>query len=440
MGSSSAKWKIAFYSLIALFLLSQALIFLPDYEKPRMVKFLIITQVLLLLSVLIFLVGRKLVRLPNLRKHLWIVLALALVARAIMLIGAGDKFYISDDVYRYLWDGEINANGINPYLYAPDSDSLCQFHDNSLYDNLNHNWMPTIYPPLAQNIFLVGYLIGGENPVIFKLFTALFELLTLIALIVLAREWNLAPANLLLYLFSPLILVEFYLSNHLDIIAMPFFVAALITLKRRQSTMTGVLLALATLVKFVGLFFVPLIFFFFKGKEKLKFTLALIITAVALYLPYYADGGTKVLGSLFDYLRDWQYNASIFFVLKYFFHVTAARYIVAGLFITWLIYLMVRNLPIERKLHDTYGGYLVLTPTLFPWYFVWIYPMMLRSLSPAFIYLSGALLLSYHVHIGFYANGTWSPMPWVGIMYYTPFYLLLIGVPLYHRIRRRRNV
>ncbi len=429
------KWRVILYSLIALFLLTEIAIFLPDYDEPRMVKFIVISQILMLLSVGIFLAGKKLQIAAGMARHVWIVVLLAVVARTVMLIGAGDKFYISDDIYRYVWDAKVNAAGINPYLHAPDSDSLRAYREGEIFGQINHNWLPTIYPPMAQNIFFVVYLLGGENLFAFKLVTAFFELLTCLALFVLAREWGIPPANLLLYLFSPLVLIEFYLSNHLDILALPFLVAGLITLKRRQALLTGMLLGLATLVKFFGLFFLPVVFFHLKGKEKLHFAAAFVVTAVALYLPYIADGGLSVFGSLFEYLQEWQFNASVYFVLKYFLKVEIARYLVAGAFVVWVGWLLARKLPIERKLQDTFGGYMVLTPTLFPWYFVWIYPMLLRTLSPAFIYLSGALLLSYHVHIGYYDTGTWSPMPWLGIAAYVPFYALLVGVTLFRRVR-----
>jgi hypothetical protein len=154
------------------------------------------------------------------------------------------------------------------------------------------------------------------------------------------------------------------------------------------------------------------------------------------YLPYVFGSDGQFLGSLTDYLKDWQFNASVFLIFKYVFSLESARYIVGGIFVAWTVSLIFRKMDIHDKLFRVFGGYLVLTPTLFPWYFVWIYPFVLRNLSWAFLLLSGTALLSYHVHIGYYATGTWSPMIWLGITSYVPFYVLLIGTSIWRRVKK----
>lgn len=421
-------------SLVGLFLISSATMFLPDYDSAHITKFLIVSQVMFGLSIAIFMVGRKLDFENKHRRLFLIILALALVARMVMVVGAEDKFYLSDDVYRYVWDGKVSHDGINPYLFAPDDSAVAHLVDSSIHPNINFPWLPTIYPPMAQNIFMVSYLLSGDNTTGFKFIAALFEILTIIGLIVWLRLINIPRSHLLLWLFSPLVLIEFYLSAHLDMLAMPFLVGALIAMEKRRATGTGILLAMAALIKFYGLIFAPFMLFHFRGRNRLKFAVALGAALLALYLPYLVGAGTAVFGSLFKYLADWQFNGSTFILLKYVLGLTSARTAVAILLALWLLWLLFSKWSVLDRLHAAFGGYLILTTTFFPWYMIWIFPFLLRNLSAAFLFLSGSVLLSYHVLIGHFAVGKWITMPWLGAMAYLPFY----GLLLYDLVKRRR--
>ncbi|HNC73376.1 MAG TPA: hypothetical protein PK362_00620, partial [Elusimicrobiota bacterium] len=59
---------------------------------------------------------------------------------------------LSDDIYRYLWDGRVQAAGHNPYRFAPDAPELASLR-NAEHTGINHKSVPTIYPPLAQAVF-----------------------------------------------------------------------------------------------------------------------------------------------------------------------------------------------------------------------------------------------------------------------------------------------
>ncbi|MGE5681898.1 MAG: hypothetical protein ACM34K_13545, partial [Bacillota bacterium] len=59
----------------------------------------------------------------------------------------------SDDINRYIWDGKVITNGINPYRYAPNDPQLNYLHSQTLPANVNFPSMKTIYPPLAQMVF-----------------------------------------------------------------------------------------------------------------------------------------------------------------------------------------------------------------------------------------------------------------------------------------------
>src|ERR1044071_7680861 len=64
--------------------------------------------------------------------------------------------YLSDDIYRYVWDGRIQSAGINPYRYIPADESLANLRDDKIYPNMNRrDSAQTIYPPVAEAAFLL---------------------------------------------------------------------------------------------------------------------------------------------------------------------------------------------------------------------------------------------------------------------------------------------
>ena len=85
------------------------------------------------------------------------VLILSVVFRAGLLFASP---VLSDDLYRYLWDGRILLSGENPYRYPPRSEELRGLRDD-VYERLGHREIRTIYPPAAQAIFAAGSVFGA---------------------------------------------------------------------------------------------------------------------------------------------------------------------------------------------------------------------------------------------------------------------------------------
>jgi hypothetical protein len=75
--------------------------------------------------------------------------ACALAFRITLLIAEPS---LSDDIYRYLWDGKVQSHGLNPYSYPPEAREL-EFLRDFYYEGVNHKGVRTIYPPFAQFFF-----------------------------------------------------------------------------------------------------------------------------------------------------------------------------------------------------------------------------------------------------------------------------------------------
>ena len=64
--------------------------------------------------------------------------------------------YLSDDIYRYIWDGRVQAVGINPYRYIPADEALKNLRDEKIYSHINRrDYAPTMYPPVAEAVFFM---------------------------------------------------------------------------------------------------------------------------------------------------------------------------------------------------------------------------------------------------------------------------------------------
>jgi hypothetical protein len=419
------------------------LLALPSDGKPDIVKFLILSQVIFILYIAILSLAKKInLSFSNHKILFIIILALAIFTRIGVTYTANDQTYLSDDVYRYVWEGKLLVSGYNPYIIAPDDFENTSLADSTIYPKINHSWLPTIYPPLSQFLFVVTYKIYPDGIIGFKILSLLFELITLWLVLLLIRTSRLPDWTYLIYLLSPLVIIEFLLSNHLDILGMPFFLLALIFLlqSRPRSVIVGITLGLAILVKLYALFFVPFIFFHFKAKEKIKFSVSTTITVLLFYLPFIVVSGLDIFGSLGTYLTEWQFNGSIFLLFKLFLPISVARIICMLLFLLGSVVILFHSKLRNRvmlQLFSVFGLFVLVSPMIFNWYLVWLIPFIIYYRNLPFLILTGTSMVSYHVLIGYYDNGVWSEYIILKLWNYLPFYLILLYMVL-NKIRQKK--
>ena len=214
---------------------------------------------------------------------------------------------LSDDHYRYLWDGRVQLAGVNPYLYAPEDARLDEVAFEGR-DLVNHPDLRTPYPPLAQALFLG---LAGAGVTTLKLVLGVADLL------VAAAVWWLADAQrrrraLLLYLACPFVIVETWWSAHLDVLAALFVVLAAGLLVRRRDAPAGVALAAAVLIKVTPLALV-LPALLGRRARPLPFLLGFLPALVLPALPYALTGG--VFGSLGEAGLTWKAESAVFDVV-----------------------------------------------------------------------------------------------------------------------------
>src|ERR1700674_4046062 len=124
--------------------------------------------------------------------------------------------YLSSDLYRYIWDGRVQAAGINPYRYVPGAPELAQLRDPSIFPNINRaDYAVTIYPPVAQALFFAVTRVS-EGVVAWKAALLLFEAGTVAAIIALLRRQDAPATRVAAYAWHPLPVWEIAGNGHVD--------------------------------------------------------------------------------------------------------------------------------------------------------------------------------------------------------------------------------
>ena len=241
-----------------------------------------------------------------------LVLVVAVVARVLLAVQPPE---LSDDIYRYVWDGRVQAAGINPYRHAPESPALAQLRDSEIYPNVNRKFAPTIYPPTAQALFRGSYAVYPDSVVWMKLVFVGVDAVAILLLGLLLHRSGRAPERALLYAWHPLALIEVGHSGHVDVAAVTLLLGSLLLLGRKRVVATGAALAAATLVKFYALAILPALL---AGSRRaaLRLVGALVAAAGLAYLPFLGVGA-RVVGYLPGYLEEEGFDSgSRFYALR----------------------------------------------------------------------------------------------------------------------------
>jgi alpha-1,6-mannosyltransferase len=334
------------------------------------------------------------------RRALIAILVIAVLMRGTALFAPQT---LSTDAFRYVWDGRVQAAGINPYRYIPADPALESLRDNSIYPNINRaDYAHTIYPPTAQlSFFAIERL--SDSILGIKLAMLAFDLLVIACLITLLRRRGLPVTRVLLYAWHPLPVWEFAGTGHVDAVAIGLLMLAFLAASRRAPLWVGVALAAATLVKFYPAAAGPALY----RRWDWRMPVAFAVTLILLYVPYLSVG-TGVFGFLSGYadeegLRNGD-GIFLWSLLRAGLHLPgyAVRYFAPLAAVLLLGVACWLQFSRRWRAHGTWSAALGLA-SLFtllvsphdPWYFTWLVPFLCFRLTAAHIWLTGACVLMY---------------------------------------------
>jgi alpha-1,6-mannosyltransferase len=332
-------------------------------------------------------------------RDLVVILGVALALRVALVSAAP---FLSDDVYRYVWDGKVQAAGINPYRFIPAAPELATLRDADVFPNINRRtYAPTIYPPGAQITFLVAYLVGGGTVLGTKLLMVACDCATIALLVLLLRRLGDDPRKVVVYAWHPLVCWEVAQSGHVDAVAITLMVGAVVAADRSKRALSGGLLGLAALVKGYPLLLAPA----FMRRGGARFVLSLA-AAFLLYVPF-AGAGPRVLGFLPTYVHEEGIDTGDRFTL-----LRLARLILPVP--TWLYvglaalaYASVALRAMRPATPDTQfearnaatlaALALALGTPHYAWYGLWLIALVTVAPRPAWLYLGSASALLYYL-------------------------------------------
>lgn len=357
------------------------------------------------------------------------------VAALIRLFFLFDEPRLSDDLYRYLWDGQQTLAHRNPYAAAPDETAAPTEALAALRQRVNHPRLVTVYLPAAQLLFLGGAALGGV-PLSMKALLVVLDLGSCLMILRLLARLGIPSWRATLYAWHPLPVLEIGGSGHIDAGGSFFLLLASLLLltgrKRGRPWRGGILASLAgglcfgaaVLVKLFPAAFLPGYVRYLTGKRRWAF-LAGLSAGVALLVAPFVPDIANMGATLSTYGLHWEFGSFSFRLLR---RLTssgyAARIVLTALFLVGAASLYAgfglrgrrATAPpsAEKGLEDLLIAccgvsllFLLLSPTVHPWYALTLAALLPFSPGPAALALSWAVLLSYRVVISYSLTGLW---------------------------------
>lgn len=342
----------------------------------------------------------------------------ALLFRLLLLFATPQ---LSDDIYRFVWDGRLLAHGYNPYLYLPNQllntpiAAVCGL-DNSLFRQLNSPNYFTVYPPVNQVLFGMGsYMAPGilpdsfiANVIWMRIPLVLCEIGSLWLMVKILRRLRINPNLALLYGLNPLVIIELTGNLHFEAVMIFFSLLAVWLLMQNRLLLSAGALALAIGTKLLPLLLLPLAVHYLGWRKGVLYSLLTGVVAAALFAPFASvELVRNVLSSINLYFQKFEFNASVYYVLR------AVGYWIKGynaierigfwlsitttLSILWIAFRW-RTVPVSVQLIATLTLYFAFATTVHPWY---ITTLIAASVFTRFRYpvvWSALIPLSYYTY------------------------------------------
>jgi hypothetical protein len=354
----------------------------------------------------------------------------------------------SDDIARYVWEGGLVVEGESPYAFAPDAPERIEFRERwaATYVRMNNRDISAAYPPLAQACFavVVGLAGGpaaceGERATfVLRVVFAGLDLAVLAPLLALLHRRGRSPALALAWGWCPLVSLEFAGAGHFDVLGVLLLVAALASLAVRRERVAAGLLAAGGLVKLLPIALLP---FALRDAERRRASLAVAFGVLAVGLAsvlLLAGGFAGIARGSAEYGLRWEAGSLVYRFVQPVFDAVLERdggaldarrvtRVVLGLaWLAWIARAYVRAASPARAAFAMLGAFLVLTPTLHPWYVAWIVPLLALFPSRAYTWLVVAAPLLYAPLPGWRTEQVWVEPAWLWPVLALPFGALLI--------------
>jgi len=394
---------------------------------------------------------------PALQRR-WIA-GLVLLAVAARGVVAAAPPLLETDFYRYLWDGAVVSAGLNPYAHAPldvlsqtslgvDTQELNTLAQGAggVLASVNHPYLKTIYPPLAQVAFAAAAWIDPFGAQGWRVVLLICDVITVVLLTRVLAHLKLPVDRIGIYGLNPLLLRESYGALHMDLVVLPFVVGALLLALRGRGRLASLVAIAGSAVKVWPALLVPLIAgpLWGRWKQLAALLVGTALLGVLLWSPALIAWGDPRSGFI-AYGQFWQNNDGFFRagvwlcerVLEFYgappwysHRIMRAISTAAVFAVAWWATASGRRA--EQRLPLSFlvvtAAAFLLSPTQLPWYWIWSLPLLVVVISrPLLLYT--ALLPLYYVQ---------DDVPGVHWVEHAPVWVWLIASGI-HAFRDRRG-
>lgn len=234
---------------------------------------------------------------------------------------------LSDDYFRFVWDGRLSTHGINPFVVMPssfiDSDQAVSAGLNrELYSSMNSQEYYTIYPPVLQFIFWLSAQLFPSNilgsVIVMRLSIITAEAGSIFIISAILKKLELPSKNILLYALNPLVIIELAGNIHFEALMIFFLLLSVYILLEEQFVFSAIIFSLAVCSKLLPLMFLPLLPKQIGMKKSMVFYSISGIATVLLFIPFIDHQFIGNISSSINlYFQKFEFNASIFYVVRW---------------------------------------------------------------------------------------------------------------------------
>lgn len=351
------------------------------------------------------------------KNQLYLLLLTALCFRAVFLLSTP---HLSDDYFRFIWDGRLSAHGINPFNVLPghfarSQQALDAGVSGPVYAGLNSQNYYTIYPPVMQGIFWIAAKIFPHNIlgsiVVMRLFVFLSEVGSIFLihrlLILFGKNRNL----ILLYAWNPLVIAELTGNLHFEAIMIFFLLLAVYLWVKNELGWSALAFGLAVSVKLLPLMLLPALIRRIGWKKTIGYGIISLGLTALLFLPFMDAVFIQHIGSSIGlYFRKFEFNAGLFYVIRwlgfqakgYDIIYIATRYLALLVVFSIVVYTWKEKRPHIQNVFSAWMWiwlfYLACSTIVHPWY---VTPLVAFAVFSGYrfpIVWSGAIILSYFTY------------------------------------------
>ena len=391
--------------------------------------------------------------------NFWIWAVIGITARVLFLPSIPN---LSQDFYRFIWDGRLLISGINPYVFTPEqlANGLLKTTELTSLEAISNakiliQGMGSLnashysnYPPINQLCFALAALFAKTSVlgsvIVLRIIIIGSDLGILYFGKKLLERLNLPAKNIFWYFLNPFIIIELTGNLHFEGVMLFFVIWSLYLLDKKRWVLAAILLGVSVSVKLLPLLFLPLFYkylapdgLFKKGFWKMKkFYWVTLATIVFTFAPFasktFISNFSATIGLWF---QNFEFNASVYYIIRWIGFQTVGWNIIAtvGLILPMVVFICIVLLAVFRKYNTTQklitgmllavSIYFLLATTVHPWYIAT--PLLLSVFTKYKFPLLWSFMICFS-YAAYGANGFNENLSLVAIEY-----SVVIGVALW---------